>query len=253
MKTHQRILFIVLACVLSVVGYSQNGDYTKLDKNINDNNLGLEQRLSRNGDTLILKSKEQILRVNFLSYKNQETLSVDVVSHTVRIPLYHFGEGRYTVAVYNGPKIVVLGFNRLLPLPISSDLDFDLEKSILRSSLSDTDLKIRGIEPFSKSRTSGLTEIQEEPFQNQWKPKRALITSNSKDHEFETQVEPKTDKESNQSVSQVSTKSTEDQKAQEKIKYSISGRRGLKGTGKEMETREEYRQRNLRPNGKKYD
>ncbi|TYB74532.1 hypothetical protein ES677_03910 [Bizionia gelidisalsuginis] len=228
MKKGKTISVLFLSFLISVFGYSQDGVYTVIDKNKNDNNLDLKQELSPHLDTLLLKSDQQILRVRFLSHNLKETRTIDVVSKVVRIPLYHFEEGRYTIAVYNGPKIIVLGFNRLLPLAKPEDFDLDLEKSILRASLSASELKSKGIEPFKPSKANQLNNLE--------KPTtRAAGTR-----------KPSKDK----SPIELPNQNAHKNKPEEKIEYSITVKRNL---DREMETREEFRERSVRPNGKKYD
>lgn len=237
-----------LALLIGVFAYSQDNIYTVLDKNNNDNNLGLQQELSHTLDTLILKSDNQILRVRFISHDQKETITIDVVSKIVRIPLHHFDIGRYTIAVYNGPKIVVLGFNRLLPIDKPEVLDFDLEKSILRASLPLAELNSKGLyAPIKETETirnnkENNTSTHLTIVSHSLKEKATMVVNDEPIKNRELEPLKNIIKETNQ-------KSTENKSAS-KIQYSITVK---KEVGREMETREEFRQRSVRPNGKKYD
>lgn len=248
MKKHTSIFTLFLALLTGVFGYSQNNIYTVLDKNTNDNNLGLHQALNRNLDTLILKSDQQILRVRFLSHAQKETISVDVVSKIVRVPLHHFDKGRYTIAVYNGSKIVVLGFNRLLTIDKPEDIELDLEKSILIASLPLEELKSKGLDKLIIKANS----VRHNGTNNS--TPRVAVASNAlqekstpalkNDHLENKKLEPL-----KSTTEDINTFSAENKSAS-KIQYSITAK---KEVGREMETREEFRQRSVRPNGKKYD
>ena len=248
MKKHTSIFIFFLVLLIGVFGYSQNNINTVLDKNTNDNNLGLEQKLSRNLDTLILKSDQQILRVRFLSHAQKETITVDVVSKIVNVPLHHFDKGRYTIAVYNGSKIVVLGFNRLLTIDKPEDIELDLEKSILIASLPLAELKSKGLDrPIKKANS-----VRHNGTNNS--TPRVAVASNAlqekstpalkNDHLENKKLEPL-----KSTTEDINTFSAENKSAS-KIQYSITAK---KEVGREMETREEFRQRSVRPNGKKYD
>lgn len=248
MKKHTSIFTLFLALLIGVFGYSQNNIYTVLEKNTNDNNLGLKQALNRNLDTLILKSDQQILRIRFLSHVQEETISVDVVSKIVRVPLYHFDKGRYTIAVYNGPKIVVLGFNRLLTIDKPEDIELDLEKSILRASLPLAELISKGLDrPIKKANT-----VRHNGANNS--TPRVTVATNSLQEKSTTilkdnRIENK-ELELLKNTAEVVTPIPTENKSANKIQYSITVK---KEVGREMETREEFRQRSVRPNGKKYD
>lgn len=258
MKSHKTGLVIFISFMFSVVLYSQDKLYTVLDKNNNENGFGLVQELSANLDTLTLKCDKQILRVRFLSHAQKETISIDVVSKIVRIPLYHFEEGRYTIAVYSGNKIIVLGFNRLLPIEKPEDVDLNLEKSILKSSLSAIDLKSRGLETNTKTTAA---KIKIAVSQTTIYPKKINKTPPQDKEILASAIEPlralikQTDIKSNPlelvTYSQEPTlQSIPKNTSKNKIEYNITGK---VSTTREMETRDEFRERSVRPNGKKYD
>ncbi|MBQ0768371.1 MAG: hypothetical protein KBT58_03715 [Bizionia sp.] len=150
MKNLKTLYLLLAAIFIGVVGYSQDKPITTFTRNINDNAKGLEQSLSPGLDTLRLKSDKDIIRVNFISHTQKETIKIDVLNKEVNIPLYHFVEGRYTIAVYRDNKIIVMGFDRVLPIKKPAHAVGDLEESILRASLPDEELVARHLTPLKR-------------------------------------------------------------------------------------------------------
>ena len=73
--------------------------------------------------------------------------NIDIASKQVNIPLYHFAEGRYTIAVYTEDLIIAFDINRLLPIVKEKGSIDDLEESTLRASLTNKELVDRNMEP----------------------------------------------------------------------------------------------------------
>ena len=137
---------VVFAFLLANNAYTQSPT-TKINKNINSTAKGLYQELNTTNDTLNLKCDKEILRVSFLSHNKKKTVEVDIASKQVNVPLYHFEEGRYTVAVYTEELIIAFDINRLLPIVKTDGAIDDLEESTLRASLTNEELVDRNMEP----------------------------------------------------------------------------------------------------------
>ena len=150
MKNLKTLILLVCALFLSWSTYGQQQALTNIQKNINKEAAGLEQSLNFTLDTLTLKSDKNILRVTFLSHDEKDSVIIDVDAPEIRIPLYHFKQGRYTIAVYREDKIIALGVKRVEDIPRPVNAIVDLEESILRSSLSEEEQIARNIKPLKQ-------------------------------------------------------------------------------------------------------
>lgn len=153
MKNLKSLYLLLFALMLSSLSYGQQQRaLTTIQENVNKSALGLEQRLNYSLDTLTLRSTSDILRVTFLDHTAKDSHIIDVGAKEIKIPLYHFKKGRYTIAVYTQSKIIALGANRLSDIPVPDGAVADLEESILRSSLTDDQLAARNIKPREKKK-----------------------------------------------------------------------------------------------------
>ncbi|WP_055435187.1 hypothetical protein [Lacinutrix algicola] len=150
MKNLKTINLLFLALLLSVSIYGQQRALSNIERNINKEAAGLEQSLNFTLDTLTLKSDKNILRVTFLSHDEKDSVIIDVDAPEIKIPLYHFKQGRYTIAVYREDKIIALGVKRVEDIARPKNAIEDLEESILRSSLSKEEQIARNIKPLKK-------------------------------------------------------------------------------------------------------
>ena len=146
MKALKIAYIFLFASLLGNYAFSQS-PITKINRNINSTAKGLSQELNATNDTLNLKYDKEILRVSFLSHNKKKTVEVDIASKQVNIPLYHFAEGRYTIAVYTEDLIIAFDINRLLPIVKEKGSIDDLEESTLRASLTNKELVDRNMEP----------------------------------------------------------------------------------------------------------
>ncbi|WAC03335.1 hypothetical protein N7U66_07280 [Lacinutrix neustonica] len=152
MKNIKSMCFILFALTISLTGNGQQDSITTIEKNVNDEALSLEQTLNATLDTLFLKSETDIYRVTFLNHDEDGSETIEIGSQEVKIPLYHFKTGRYTIAVYTDDKIIAIGANRLGDIPLPEAGITDLEESILRSSLSEKEQLARNIRPLEKKK-----------------------------------------------------------------------------------------------------
>ncbi len=247
---------------------------TILKKNISRANL--YQELNSTKDTLILRNETEILRVTFINHIDDKETIIDVVSKEVKIPLYHFEVGRYTVPVYVDGDIVIVGMTRALEIPIPKDASTDLETSILQASLSDDEKESRGIATKTKEpviaearpkkvrkkadrvlrdniredRLVALEQVKRERtekkkniLEDRLRRRKQLLALNTKKSRSNLlNKKPTAKKERDSSNLRPIT--------QKKYSYNISV---ANDTTVIKQTREEYRRTHLRPNGKKYD
>jgi len=291
MKNLKVTYLLTLALFISAIGYAQQQAVTNIQRNINRQAAGLEQSLNFTLDTLTLRSNKNILRVTFLSHDEKDSTIIDVDAPEIKIPLYHFKKGRYTIAVYREDKIIALGVKRVEDISIPKDAIADLEESILRSSLSDKELLNRNIKPLKKTRTrendTRLAVVK--PKRNSVKTTRKSPIRKTRASKTDKRVAvatPKTNRSKNSSsavyvkrnsraASSSNKKSGFELAAEREAARSIAAARAKKQRPEkqttiievkkvtynlttirdksiESQSREDYRANNLRPNGTRY-
>lgn len=251
MKNIKSICFILFALTISLTGNSQQHPITIIEKNFNEEAISLEQTLNATLDTLFLKSETDISRVTFLNHDEDGSEIIEIGSREVKIPLYHFKTGRYTIAVYTGDKIIAIGANRLSDIPLPEAGITDLEESILRSSLSKNEQLARNIKPLEKkkqlAKPSPLINQKSKDVIALEKQEPVLVQRNTaKNRTVSPEIQEQTtalkkEKEAQESTSSVTIK---------KEAYNLSK---IPQKNRIRQSRKEYRENHLRPNGTKYD
>ncbi|WP_197077364.1 hypothetical protein [Lacinutrix sp. Hel_I_90] len=233
-----------------MTGNSQQTPITIIEKNVHDDAIGLEQYLNPTSDTLFLKSETDILKVTFLNHNEKGSKIIEIGSREVKIPLYHFKTGRYTIAVYTDDKIIAIGANRLSDISLPEADIADLEESILRSSLSEQEQLARNIKPIEKKKqtTQGI------PIDNK-KSKNAIALENmewtriqrnaAKNSKMPPEIE-------NQTTASNKNKEVKEG-ASNTVKTETYNLSEIPKKNRIRQSRKEYRESHLRPNGTKYD
>jgi len=299
MNSHKALHLFLCSMLLSYNSYSQE-PATLIEKNIM--RTSLLQTLNEAKDTLTLKNKSDILRVTFINHNDDRETVIDVMSKEVKIPLYHFGVGRFTISTYIDSDIILLGMTRQLNIPVPKDATADLEESILRASLSEEEqmyrnlkplrpiaktlvkskpkktreAKPRTLDPKTDTRKSKIAELERKRKEklakrksmSEDKLKKSLAMKKRNDRKEKALQLLPTKKEGTEKEDIIAEASDtkeivenrkraerlasmkRQEEKQEKVGYNISVARD---TTVNVQTREEYRKNNLRPNGKKYD
>lgn len=141
-----KMLTLVLFAI-SLFCFSQSNLITKLEPNFSKKAKFLIHELNKAEDTLFLKAERGIEGASVISHDNKKTRYVSVDSKVIKIPMYHFSEGRYTVAVYCTDGIIAIAFKRIKFIVKPEGADDDLQMSVLRASLSKEELIKRNIKP----------------------------------------------------------------------------------------------------------
>lgn len=281
MKNLKVLILFSLAFLLSLFTYGQQQVFTKIQKNINKDAASLEQLLNVTLDTLTLKSDLNILRVTFFSHNEINPKTIDVDAPDVKIPLYHFKKGRYTIVVYRADKMIALGLTRIETIIKPKNAINDLELSVLKSSLSEVEQVARGIQLFNKepevskvedtrvtvSKSSKTKEKPNKPISTQKKSELKVISNvnikssitNAVKIEEPKQpkrvVQLKNESKNNNVVVRVSKQNLSQKNTTliktKKLTYNLS--QVNNDRSKKKQTRKEYRANNLRPNGTRYD
>jgi len=278
MKSLKNLFLLTFILILSVSAYGQQAALTNIQKNVNKQAAGLEQLLNFTLDTLTLKSDKNILRVTFLSHDEKDSVIVDIDAPEVKIPLYHFKKGRYTIAVYKEDKMIVLSIKRVEDIARPKNAIADLEESILRSSLSKDEQIARNIKPLNKkpkvtknpgtrvatakSRVKKQKPTSKKPGRIRKQRETRVVSKVNKKNLSEIAAEKEKARKAarlkNKKYNIVAEDTTKSKLERQtilaevkKVPYNLSGH-GC-DTNEVRQTREEYRQQNSRPNGTPYD
>lgn len=243
MKILKNIHIVIFLFAFCMVAAAQP-PATKLNKNRNDKANGLNQSLNKIADTLFLTSDKDILRVNFLSHSTSEKLQVDVGSKNVNIPLYHFGKGRYTIAVYRQDKIIAFDINRIRDIIMPEGASDNLEESMLEASLSDKEKVKRGMKKPPAKKEVIAEKAPEKKVNEAREAKKKQIAE--KKQKLAEQKKKKLTKRQ-QLLEALKNKP---KKQSTTMTYNLSRK---PNDTLVMQSRDEYRRNNLRPNGKPYD
>ncbi|WP_290696455.1 hypothetical protein [Lacinutrix sp.] len=275
----KNLTLLILALFLSLSSYSQKKAVTDIQKNVNEQAAGLEQSLNFALDTLTLKSDKNILRVTFLSHDEKDSVIIDVDAPEIKIPLYHFKKGRYTIAVYREDKIIALGVKRVDDIARPENAIADLEESILRSSLSEKEQVARNIKPLKKKPrvtkekdtrvavakprvTRKKATPNKQPVKTRKQREPRVVSNVNKKNVFEIAAEREEAKkaarlknEKDRAVAKNTRVVNKPTRAStmivvKKVTYNLSNENNK---NIEKETRAEYREKNLRPNGTRYN
>lgn len=287
MKNLKITSLLALALFLSLFTHGQERALSNIERNIHKDAAGLEQSLNFTLDTLTLKSDKNILRVTFLSHDEKDSVIIDVDAPVIKIPLYHFKKGRYTIAVYREDKIIALGVKRVEDIARPENAIADLEESILRSSLSKKEQINRNIKPLKTKddtrvaavkskpkRDTRVAAVKPQPEKNKAKniatPKKPfrvskqrksrVVSNTNKKSAFEIAAE----REEAERVASINAQKdkaavvftkrkpekTTTLIAVTKVAYNISV---VNDKSVEKQSRADYRENNLRPNGTRYN
>jgi hypothetical protein len=202
---------------------SAQEEYTTITKNINPEGQSLYHDLSPQGDSLYLKSESIFYKVTFLNSLDRKVYTFNPPVLEGKISLHDIIIGDYTVLVYKKDRIIVFHISRLKEIQTpfemiaSKNISINQENSIVKTVLPKVNVKE---EYASKGR---MNEIKmDENFELSMAELKVAINDDNL----------------NIGKSQLSREMTS---------YNLSSL-----DRSNMETREEFRKNNLRPNGRPY-
>lgn len=198
-------------------------EYTTISKNINPEARSLYHDLSPQGDSLYLKSESIFYKVTFLNSLDRKVYQFNPPVLEGKIPLHDIIVGDYTVLVYKKDRIIVFHISRLLEIEKPSEL------------IASKDIKVKEDFPIAEIPISKIPPIE-------------LATTDFAMNEINT--EDNFEFELNDikvAVNDSPVNVGEPIFSNEPKPYNLSD---LNRDG--MQSREEYRRHNVRPNGKPY-
>lgn len=197
--------------------------FTTISKNINPEAASLYHDLSPQGDSLYLKSESIFYKVTFLNSLDRKVYNFNPPVLEGKISLHDIIVGDYTVLVYKKDRIIVFHISRLLEINIptemiaSKSISVSQNLPIISPMISQVKVKERAR---SKRISNGFTI----------------------DENFEVGL-----KELKVSVNDEKFNKLPTINASKLIAYNLTN-----SDRKNMQSREDYRKNNLRPNGKPY-
>ncbi len=196
-------------------------EYTTISKNINPEAQSLYHDLSPQGDSLYLKSESIFYKVTFLNSLDRKVYTFNPPVLEGTIPLHDIIVGDYTVLVYKKDRIIVFHITRLLEIDIPSE-------AIAIAELSKINV------PLEFSSSSNM-DLKEKPIS------KIIMNEIKKGEEFQL----------GQTVLKLASNDNYSSRENGTIlnitPYNISS-----VDRSQMQSREEYRRTNLRPNGKPF-
>ena len=279
MKEGKITLLCLLIAMFAITStYSQNVVYSTIAKNINSDANSLQHNLNRAGDTLHLSSDFKLYKVEFIGTYESKVFPVEGEKKQISIPLKSVPVGEYTIAafqiektegIYQDQKTIVFRISRLLPIEdpiIEEELIAEVVPEIIEE------------EPIVKKEEAVVAEvIKETPIKKEVvkkeKVKKEIVkkekVKKERVKENKTRVAtrtPKVEKEYTKPERPIVEKELVITKPERKSRvverkepsldsteyksYNLTnGRNGRYA----VQSREEYRAENLRPNGEPYN
>lgn len=216
-------LLVSYILFLSINSVCAQKEYTTISKNINSEAQSLYHDLSPKGDSLYLGAESIFYKVTFLNSLDRKVYTFNPPVLKAKIPLHDIIVGDYTVMVYKKDRIIVFHISRLLEIAKPSE--------ILKSN----DVIIG----------SDITKINLPVIKKVKTRERAIskVASNEIKYEFDFKLSMA---ELKNSVSDTNING-EVLADNSPLPYNITSM-----NRKNMQSREDYRRENLRPNGKSY-
>lgn len=279
MKEGKITLLCLLIAMFAITStYSQNIVYSTIAKNINSDANSLQHNLNRAGDTLHLSSDFKLYKVEFIGTYESKVFPVEGEKKQISIPLKSVPVGEYTIAafqiektegIYQDQKTIVFRISRLLPIE-----DPTIEEELIAEVVPE----IIEEEPIVKKEEAVVAEvIKETPIKKEVvkkeKVKKEIVkkekVKKERVKENKTRVAtrtPKVKKEYTKPERPIVEKELVIAKPERKSRvverkepsldsteyksYNLTnGRNGRYA----VQSREEYRAENLRPNGEPYN
>lgn len=216
-------LLVVCMTIFLANSIQAQKQYTTISKNINPEAQNLYHDLSKQGDTLYLKAESIFYKVTFLNSLDRKVYTFNPPVLQAKIPLRDIIVGDYTILVYKKDRIIAFHISRLLEIEkpsemiVSKDVSISQDMSIIKPVLPKVAVKER---PASKT----------------------VINEIKMDDKFELGME-----DLKVAVNDDNLNVDKSNLLNEPRSYNLSS---MDRTN--IQSREDYRRNNLRPNGKPY-
>ena len=284
---HNRLITIVslLLIVCTSNTFAQNKVYSTIAKNIHPDGRSLLHELNPAGDTLHLKSTYKLYKVEFIGNGESKEFWIEGNKSEAWIPLASVPVGEYTIAgfqierndeVYQYQKTIIFRISRLLPIEIAKETHDDVAETLpeiqTEEPLVEEDTSIAHVEETGPVLEEPEMVEQTKPVKV--KPDVADVMKKKRLKKKERPMrtrrlaggssDTKSFVESRKEYDKKSKTVTDDIKKSERLvetkkprldtteyqSYNLTTQRGGQYV---VQSREDYRRNNLRPNGQPYD
>ena len=221
-RLYLSVIFLIVMTLITQKSQAQK-EYTTISKNINPEAQELYHDLSPQGDSLYLKSESIFYKVTFLNSLDRKVYAFNPPVLEGKIPLHDIIVGDYTVLVYKKDRIIVFHITRVLEIEKPSDIIIKNDK-LINHDIVGIESNLKKVELKGKAHSEVVANIIK--FDDEMRAEIKEIKIAAIDDSFS------------------SDQSNMSRKMQS---YNITS---VDRTN--MQSREEYRRNNLRPNGKPY-
>lgn len=221
-KLYLSVIVLILMTLISNMAHAQK-EYTTISRNINPEAQNLYHELSPQGDSLYLKSESFFYKVTFLNSLDRKVYTFNPPVFEAKISLHDIIIGDYSVLVYKKDRIIVFHISRLLEIEkpseliASKEISISQDMSITKPIVPKVNLKVKASSKFASN------EIK-------------------MDDTFELSME-----EMKVAINDDNLNIDQSDLMGEQRPYNLSN-----SDRTNMQSREDYRKNNLRPNGKSY-
>lgn len=274
------ILFMFMTVLTMTSSFGQNIVYSTIAKNINSNANSLQHNLNKAGDTLHLSSDYNLYKVEFIGTYEAKVFEVERNTKKTSIPLASVPVGEYTIAafqieksddIYQYQKTIVFRISRILPIEppfVEEDVIAEVAPEIKEEEpiIEEEETLVASVEvaePAVKEKKKRPTKVKKEVVRkkrvkkevvSKKKTKVALRTPKPKKEYIKTEKPLREKKvvvkEKPIRKTRVVERKEPSLDSTEYKSYNLTNGRGGRYV---VQSREEYRANNLRPNGEPYN
>ena len=272
--TTKFFLLICLICLaFTTMSFGQNPVYSTIAKNVNPDAKSLRHDLNASGDTLILKSDYMLYKVEFIGNYDLKVFEVKGSKKETKIDLSSVPVGEYTIAafqiersddIYQYQKTIIFRVSRLLPI---DRLKEDFEEVIVDNDEVEEETQIASTinesEDLSSEELNDVADKEAKPAilrkKRTPKPRPEKKTRVASNTEKTKTIRPKKERvvREKKIVERVKpvkkerfvTRKSRDTETEYKS-YNLTNGRGGRYA---VQSRAEYRENNVRPNGEPYN
>ncbi len=213
---------VCLMVIVSIQTTFAQKQYTTISKNINPESQGLYHDLSPQGDSLYLGAQSIFYKVTMINSLDKKVFKFNPPVTSATIPLHSILVGDYTVMVYKKDRIIVFHISRLLEIDLPSKLEIFEQLPMIT--------QLNNIEVPSSKKDLKSAALKE----------RLKSNGIQMEDTFKLNV-----KETSYAMNSLNAASEHGHRAERPYNLSSVNREN-------MQSREAYRQHNLRPNGNPY-
>ncbi|PWK18194.1 hypothetical protein [Xanthomarina spongicola] len=247
MKTLKSAMFIFLLIVFIKPSYSQDVVYSSIFKNVNKIAKSLNHDLNTSGDTLYLDSKFALNKIEIIGDSNLKEFAINDETKNLQIPLNDLPIGDYTFAVvlteghddtYIYRKTIVFKVSRLIPIELGNQMEMNTlptNMSLHGDQIAILDLSENKIIKKMKKPVHLASHIDET---NKLSAISGNTISNNQTQAFDDLENIKT---------------TNEIIKEKPIRFKAYNLTDIRYRNHNIQSREDYRRNNLRPNGRRYD